>query len=149
MKRIVVTGGTGYIGTALVRHLIARGDDVTILTRGQAREGNPRLVRWDPYELGDWARALDGADAVVHLAGERAVGVRYTDAVKRRLYDSRVISTRNVVRALEQAETRPRVLVSASAVGFYGARPASERVDESAAPGDDFLAQLCVDWEAA
>lgn len=149
MKRIVVTGGTGYIGSALVRHLIARGDEITVLTRGESRTGNPRHVRWDPYQLGEWARTLDGVDAVVHLAGERAVGVRYTEAVKRRLYDSRVVSTRNIVQAIARAQTRPKVFVSASAVGYYGDRPASDRVDENAAPGDDFLARLCVDWEAA
>lgn len=149
MKRIVISGGTGYIGSALAQHLVARGDDVTVLTRGEPRAGNPGRVRWDPYEVGDWASALDGADAVVHLAGERAVGVRYTEAVKRRLYDSRVVSTQNLVKALERARTKPRVLVSASAVGYYGNRPASERVDESSPPGQDFLARLCVDWEAA
>jgi uncharacterized protein len=149
MKRIAITGGTGYIGKALVEQLIARGDQVTVLTRGESRAGNPSHVSWDPYQLGEWARALDGVDAVVHLAGERAVGVRYTDAVKQRLYDSRIVTTRNVVKAIEQAKQKPSVLVSASAVGYYGNRPASERLDESAAPGDDFLAKLCVDWEAA
>lgn len=149
MKRIVVSGGTGYIGSALVEHLVARGDSVTVLTRGEARDGNPSRVRWEPYRLGTWASALDGADAVVHLAGERAVGVRYTEAVKQRLYESRVVSTKNIVQALARAEVKPRVLVSASAVGYYGNRPASERLDESASPGTDFLARLCVDWEAA
>jgi uncharacterized protein len=149
MKRIVVSGGTGYIGSALVEHLVARGDAVTVLTRGAAREGNPRSVTWDPYQIGDWTKTLDGVDAVVHLAGERAVGVRYTDAMKRRIRDSRVVTTQNVVRAIEAAAVKPRVLVSASAVGYYGNRSASERVDESAKPGDDFLARLCVEWEAA
>jgi uncharacterized protein len=149
MKRIVVSGGTGYIGSALVKHLVARGDSVTVLTRGAARDGNPRSVTWDPYTVGDWARALDGADAVVHLAGERAVGARYTEAVKRRIYDSRIVTTQNVVTALAQAAEKPRVFVSASAVGYYGNRPSTERVDETAPPGDDFLARLCVDWEAA
>lgn len=149
MKRIVVSGGSGYIGSALVKHLVARGDQVTVLTRGAARDGNPRSVTWDPYAVGDWARALDGVDAVVHLAGERAVGARYTEAVKRRIYDSRIVTTRNVVAALAQASVKPRVFVSASAVGYYGNRPSSERVDESASAGDDFLARLCVDWEAA
>lgn len=148
MKRIIVSGGSGYIGSALVRHLVARGDEITVLTRGGAAEGNPRRVSWDPYVLGSWASALDGADAVVHLAGERAVGARYTPAVKQRIYDSRIVTTRNVVAALERAERKPRVLVSASAVGYYGSRPASEPVDETSPPGDDFLARLCVDWEA-
>jgi uncharacterized protein len=149
MKRIVVSGGSGYIGSALVKHLVARGDAVTVLTRGAARDGNPRSVTWDPYQVGDWAKTLDGADAVVHLAGERAVGVRYTDAAKRRIYDSRIVTTTNVVAALAQVAVKPRVFVSASAVGYYGNRPATERVDESAPAGADFLARLCVDWEAA
>jgi uncharacterized protein (TIGR01777 family) len=149
MKRIVVSGGSGYIGSALVKHLVARGDEVTVLTRGAARDGNPRSVTWDPYTVGAWAKALDGADAVVHLAGERAVGARYTEAVKRKIYDSRIVTTNNVVAALAQAASKPRVFVSCSAVGYYGNRPSTERVDESAPPGDDFLARLCVDWEAA
>jgi uncharacterized protein (TIGR01777 family) len=149
MKRIVVSGGTGYIGGALVRHLVERGDEVTVLTRGGAADGNPRRISWDPYAVGDWAQALDGVDAVVHLSGERAVGARYTKAVKQRIYDSRIVTTRNVVTALSQATTKPKLLVSASAVGYYGNIPASRRVDESSPPGDDFLARLCVDWEAA
>jgi uncharacterized protein len=148
MKRIIVSGGSGYIGSALVRHLVARGDEVTVLTRGASKQGNPSRVSWDPYVVGDWASALDGADAVVHLAGERAVGARYTPAVKQRIYDSRIVTTRNVVAALERAQRKPRVLVSASAVGYYGNRPKSQPVDESSPPGDDFLARLCVDWEA-
>jgi len=149
MKRIVVGGGSGYIGSALVKHLVARGDAVTVLTRGAARDGNPRSVTWDPYQVGDWAKSLDGADAVVHLAGERAVGARYTEAVKRRIYESRIVTTTNVVTALARAAVKPRVFVSASAVGYYGNRSSTERVDETAPPGDDFLARLCVDWEAA
>lgn len=149
MQRIVVSGGTGYIGRALVRRLVERGDSVSVLTRGAETTGNPRQVHWDPYQLGGWAKALDGVDAVVHLAGERAVGVRYTAAAKRRIHASRVVSTQNVALALAQAESKPRVLVSASAVGYYGNRPASVRLEESAPPGDDFLARLCVAWEAA
>lgn len=148
MKRIVVSGGTGYVGSALVKHLVARGDSVTVLTRGRSAEGNPRRASWDPYKVGDWASALHGADAVVHLAGERAVGVRYTPEMKRRIYDSRIVTTRNLVTAMSQVAVKPQLLVSASAVGYYGNRPASERVDESSPAGNDFLARLCVDWEA-
>jgi uncharacterized protein (TIGR01777 family) len=149
MKRIVVSGGTGYIGRALVEHLVSRGDSVTVLTRGASGTGNPSRAHWDPYQLGDWAKALDGADAVVHLAGERAVGVRFTEANKRRIRDSRVITTGNVVKAIAAASVKPRVLVSVSGIGYYGDRPAPERIDESCGPGDDFLARLCIDWEGA
>jgi uncharacterized protein (TIGR01777 family) len=149
MKRIVVSGGTGYIGSSLVERLVARGDEVTVLTRGEARPGKPRRVTWNPYEVGDWGKALDGADAVVHLSGERAVGVRFTEENKRRIYESRIVTTKNVVAAIAAAAVKPRLLVSMSAVGYYGNIPASQRVDESAPPGDDFLARLCVDWEAA
>jgi uncharacterized protein len=149
MKRIVVSGGTGYIGRALVEHLVARGDTVTVLTRGDSTSGNPSRVHWEPYQLGDWAKALDGSDAVVHLAGERAVGVRFTDANKRRIRDSRIITTDNVVEAIAGASAKPRVLVSVSGIGYYGDHPRSERIDESCGPGDDFLARLCVEWEGA
>jgi uncharacterized protein len=149
MKNIVVAGGTGYIGRALVERLVARGDRVTVLTRGAAAEGNPRRVTWNPYELGDWARALDGVDAVVSLVGERAIGVRYTAAGKRRIRDSRLLPTKSLVRALTAASVKPAVFVSSSGINYYGAHPATERVDESFGPGDDFLAQLCIEWEAA
>jgi uncharacterized protein len=149
MKRVVVGGGTGYIGSALVKRLVARGDEVTVLTRGETAAGNPRRVSWNPYEPGEWGKTFEGVDAVVHLAGERAVGVRFTEANKRRIYDSRILTTRNVVAAIAAATVKPRVLVSMSAVGYYGDVPSSRRVDESSPPGDDFLARLCVDWEAA
>jgi uncharacterized protein (TIGR01777 family) len=148
MRRIVVSGGTGYVGSALVKYLVGRGDRVTVLTRGKPSEGNLSRISWDPYAVGDWANALEGVDAVVHLAGERAVGVRYTAEMKRRIYDSRVVTTRNLVTALAGLSAKPPLLVSASAVGYDGNRPASQPLDETAPPGDDFLARLCVDWEA-
>lgn len=150
MQHIVVSGGSGYIGRVLVRHLLERGDRVTVLTRGAdapASPGEPARVHWDPYELGDWASALDGADAVVNLTGERAVGVRFTESRKRRIRDSRVLTTSHLVTAIERARSKPRVLVSVSGIGYYGNH--EERVDESSGPGSDFLAQLCVEWEGA
>lgn len=149
MQRIVVSGGSGYIGRALVEHLLARGDEVTVLTRGPSAPGPPRLLQWDPYRWGDWAQAIDGADAIVNLAGEQAVGVRFTEARKRRIRDSRLLTTSNLVAAIERAQRKPRVLVSVSGIGYYGDHPASQRVDESVGAGSDFLAQLCVEWEAA
>jgi uncharacterized protein (TIGR01777 family) len=149
VKRIVVSGGTGYIGRALVERLVGRGDSVTVLTRGLGREGNPRHVSWNPYELGEWGKVLDGVDAVVNLVGEQAIGVRYTDERKRRIRESRVIPTSHLARAFAGLANRPSVLVSASGINYYGPHSASERVDESYPAGTDFLARLCVDWEAA
>jgi hypothetical protein len=149
MKRYIVSGGSGFIGGALVRRLVERGDAVTVLTRGSTRSGNPRHVHWDPYNAGPWSEELEAAEGVVHLAGERAVGVRFTEAVKRGIRDSRVLTTENLVRAIERCSTKPAVLVCASGVGFYGDRPAGERMDETGSAGGDFLARVCVEWEAA
>lgn len=150
MKRVIVSGGTGFIGSALVARLVARGDAVTVLTRGAPQSGNPQHVSWDPYgPSGEWVKALEGADAVVNLVGEQAIGVRYTESRKRRIRDSRILPTEALVRALSKLSGRPSVLVSASGINYYGPHSASERVDESYPAGADFLARLCVDWEAA
>lgn len=152
--RVVVTGGTGFIGSHLVRALQGRGDTVTVLSRDPdsvpRRLGEGVIGRgWDPGRAGDWFGELSGQDAVVHLAGEQAVGVRWTDAAKRRIHDSRVDSTRLVVEAMAATDDRPRVFVCASGVNVYGAHPGDEELDEQAAAGDDFLAHVVIDWEAA
>jgi uncharacterized protein (TIGR01777 family) len=128
--RVAVTGASGLIGTRLSSALRARGDEVVGIS---LRSGPPST------------EALAGCDAVVHLAGEE-VAQRWTDKARERIRASRVEGTRGLVAALAAAEPRPRVLVSASAVGYYGHR-GDERLDEDAAPGDDFLAQVCVGWE--
>jgi uncharacterized protein (TIGR01777 family) len=147
--RVAVTGATGRIGSALVRALQERGDDVTVLTRNpeRARAALPgtTAIEWDPMTGPAPAEALAGRDGVVHMAGED-VAQRWTGDAKRRIRESREIGTRHLVAGIAAAEPRPRVLVSASAVGYYGPR-GDEPVDESAAPGDDFLAQVCVAWE--
>jgi uncharacterized protein len=150
MKRIVVCGGAGYIGQALVRRLVARGDAVTILSRGGQGLGmNPIRCTWNPYKLSEWTKVFDGVDTVVNLVGERAVGTRLTDENKRLIRDSRVLVTENIVRAFAEATQKPRLLLNVSGIGYYGDHPASERVDESSEPGHDFFSRLCVDWEAA
>jgi len=150
MKRIVVCGGSGYIGKALVRRLVARGDAVTILSRtGQGLGLNPIRATWNPHVLGEWTKVLDGVDTVVNLAGARAVGMRLTDEQKRIIRDSRVALTENLVRGMKEATQKPRLLLNVSGIGFYGDHPASERVDETSGPGSDFFSRLCVDWEAA
>lgn len=146
--RITITGATGTIGTGLAAELTARGDEVTVLSRrpdrAQAALG-VEAARWDPLAEPAPAEALSGRDAVVHLAGE-SVAQRWTDARKRAIRDSRVLGTRHLIEGLRAAEQRPSVLVSGSAVGYYGPR-GEEPIDEEAPPGQDFLAQVCVEWE--
>jgi uncharacterized protein (TIGR01777 family) len=147
--RIFVTGATGLIGRRLIALLTGRGDGVRALARDpeRARRKLPgvELVAGDVASEGPWMRSLAECDAVVHLAGEPIVGRRWTAEFKERIVKSRVNGTRNVAAAL--ADSRARVLVSASAVGYYGDR--SDPVDEDSPPGDDFLAQLCAQWEQA
>ena len=149
MARVLVAGGSGFIGHALVTDLLARGDQVTVLTRGEAgvRDGQ-YFQHWDPSTANGVA-FTDDYDAVLNLAGEPAVGVRYTAQVKDRILRSRVESTECLVRAIERSEHKPAVFVCASGTGFYGSTLSSARVDESAPPGSDFLALVCVAWEAA
>ena len=146
--RVTVTGATGRIGTRLVAALRARGDEVTVLSR---RPDDARAAlgvdahAWRPESEPAPVAALAGRDSVVHLAGEDP-GRRWTAARKRRLLESREQGTRNLVAGLRAAEPRPGVLVSASGVGYYGAR-GDEPVTEEAGPGDDFLARVCAAWE--
>jgi uncharacterized protein len=146
--KVTVTGATGLIGRGLVRALRARGDEVTALSRNpeRAREelGVP-VHAWRPLDEPAPAAALEGRDAVVHLAGEN-VAQRWTDASRRAIRDTRETGTRNLVAGLRAAGPRPDVLVSASAVGYYGGH-GDEVVDEATGPGAGFLAEVCVAWE--
>ena len=151
--RVAVTGATGLIGATLVRALVARGDEVTALSRNAERASAtldvPAETWADPKAEQPPLDALRGRDAVVHLLGE-VIAQRWSDEAKREIRDSRVLSTRNLVGSLSQLSSgeRPRVLVSGSGAGWYGHR-GDERLDESAPePGEDFLAQLSADWEA-
>ena len=146
--RVAITGATGRIGTRLVAALKGRGDDVTVLSRSPEKARASLGVEahaWQPESAPAPAAALAGRDAVVHLAGED-VAQRWTDATKRRLLASRELGTRNLVEGMRATEPRPGLLVSASAVGFYGPR-GDELVTEEDPPGDDFLAGVCAAWE--
>jgi uncharacterized protein (TIGR01777 family) len=147
--RVTVTGATGRVGGALVSALRGRGDEVTLLSRspGRARQALPGVdaVAWDPAAGPAPGEALAGRDAVVHLAGED-VAQRWTADAKRRILTSRETGTRNLVAGLRATEPRPRVLVSASAVGWYGPR-GDEELDEQVPAGDDFLARVVIAWE--
>jgi hypothetical protein len=148
----VVTGATGLVGTQLCGYLRSQGYQVVVFSRSpqtarRAVPGAAEYVEWDYSSLqGSWVGALSGAYGVIHLAGASLFGSRWSESYKKKLYDSRIESTRALVQAMEHMETRPRVFVSGSAVGYYGHR-GDTVLDEDATPGDDFLAQLCVDWE--
>src|SRR5262245_4462115 len=153
VKTVLITGGSGFIGRKLVEALLDRGDRVTVLTRdvGRARRVLPRAVRiaaWNPVKQGPWWQEVEVVDAIVHLAGE-SVAKRWTDNVKRAIERSRIDSTRLLVEAMGQAKKKPAVFVCASAIGYYGARAASDELDETASAGQGFLADVVVRWEAA
>jgi len=129
---------------------VRRGDEVTVLSRDPERAGarlGVAAVKWAPLRGPAPAEALAGADGVVHLAGE-PVAQRWSAAAKERIRESRAEGTANLVAGLREAQPCPRVLVCASAVGYYGPR-GEEELDESAPPGSDFLAEVCVAWERA
>ena len=151
--RVMVTGGTGFIGSATVDALLSRGDHVVVTGRKakRIRERFGERVQgfeWDPNAGAIPAEALAGVDGVINLAGESVAKGRWTRAKKRRMRDSRIIGTKHLVEGIAAAEPRPRVLVSASAIGIYG-DTAHRSVHEGAAKANDFLAQLCTDWEQA
>ena len=126
--RVAVTGASGFIGSRLVAELRDRGDEVTAVGRGKPPD-------------------LSGVEGVVNLAGE-PIAQRWTEGAKARIRSSRIEGTEALATALSNADPRPRVLVSASAAGYYGDR-GTEELDEASRPGDDFLASLCVEWERA
>ncbi|MDZ4771824.1 MAG: TIGR01777 family oxidoreductase [Planctomycetota bacterium] len=137
---VLVTGGTGFVGNVLVDRLVARGDKVAIVTRNASRPARAGVT----FET--WLPDVARFDAIVHLAGEPIVGKRWTDKQKRVLVESRVDTTRDMVERISKSTKRPRVLVSASAVGWYGDR-GEETLTEATAPKADFLGDLCVKWE--
>jgi uncharacterized protein (TIGR01777 family) len=155
--RIVITGGTGFVGTHLVEQCMARGYGVTLLVRNlsSAQRRFPpaffpslQLVAYTPLQLGAWQECLNGADALVNLAGATIAGRRWTDKVKREIVSSRVDTTKVLVQAIAHLSQPPKVLVSASAIGYYGTDP-DKTFDEYSFAGKGFLAQVCQDWEAA
>ncbi|MDX1618288.1 MAG: TIGR01777 family oxidoreductase [Balneolaceae bacterium] len=146
---ILITGGTGFIGTALRDHLLRQGHYLTIISRSPDRyesetAENQAFISWES----DLAAAMNRADVVVNLVGENIFGKLWTDRVKERLYASRVENTRRLVEAVEQSDDRPDLFVSASGINYYGDR-GSDLLDEEEPPGDSFMSRLCVDWETA
>jgi uncharacterized protein (TIGR01777 family) len=149
--KVIVTGSTGLVGSALIRSLRADGDSVTRLVRGGAQTFSApgtKAVRWEPESGVVEAKELEGHDAAVHLAGEPIAEGRWTDEKKRRIVESRVKVTRLLAETLAGLNEKPKVLVSASAIGFYGDR-GDEVLREESASGEDFLSEVCREWEKA
>lgn len=153
---IVVTGATGFVGSRLVEKLHQQGHHITVLTRNvdRARRVFPEAVfpnvegvEYTPKASGDWQKVLSGCDGVVNMAGEPIAEGRWTSSRKQEILESRQIGTQKIVEAIAQASAKPPVLVNSSAIGYYGTSETAT-FDESSPPGDDFLAQVCVAWEA-
>ena len=154
--RVVVAGGTGFVGVKLVERLNSLGDRVTILARNpkKAERQFPKsffphidVVGYTPQASGDWTEVLSDCDGVVNLAGASIADKSWTDKYKQEILSSRQLGTRQLVKAIESASPRPKVLVNASAIGYYG-NDANKVFDEYSFAGTDFLASVCKAWEA-
>ena len=148
--KVVIAGGSGFLGRAVTRELAGQGHEIVVLTRRPASTSSPaRASAWNPdgTAAGAWVRELDGAGAVINLAGEGLADRRWSSARKAALRASRVNSTRSLVAAVREVSSKPPTFIQASGVGYYGTSP-DQTFDESFPPGADFLAQLCVAWEA-
>jgi len=143
--RILITGASGLIGTALQRSFDEIGHELLLASRKEAKDS--QHIQWDVEKGFSEPERLEGIDAVVHLAGESVFGLSWSDAKKKAIRDSRVDGTRSVVEAISKLKARPNVLVAASAIGFYGDR-GDEEMTESSAAGDTFLAEVSKEWES-
>jgi len=152
MMRIIIPGGSGLIGRELVNSLVQKGYETVVLSRSPERvKGLPEgsyAEKWDGESAEGWGHLADGAKAIINLAGASIGDKRWTDERKKLIINSRLQSTQAVIEAIEQAKTKPEVLIQGSAVGYYGSRGDEELTEESA-PGDDFLAEVTTTWEAA
>lgn len=147
MKKILITGGTGFIGKELRRLLLQQYHHLIIVTRSpkkydDEKAKNQKFISWD-----ELAETMNSVDVVIHLAGENVFNQRWSDEAKKLIYDSRIESTRKLVEAMREASSKPEVFISASGAGFYGNGGDTVRIESDGA-GDDFLAEVCKDWEA-
>ena len=149
--RVIIAGGSGFIGLELIRRLLKLKHEVILLSRNpeairfQLNE-SIRVVQWDGETLGEWAKFIDGANAVINLSGENIAAKRWSESQKTRLINSRINPTRAILQSINQATKKPRVLVNASAVGYYGNFGDGD-VTESQVKGEGFLSDLCEQWE--
>ena len=150
--KVIIAGGTGLLGHALAKDLIQDEHEVIILSRNpKPMPDTPSgisFVKWDGRTAQGWGNLVDGASAIVNLAGENLSAGRWTSSRKQRILDSRVNAGKAITSAIEAAENKPGVVIQSSAVGYYGIRKA-KGLTEAAPAGDDFLAQVCQAWEAS
>jgi uncharacterized protein len=147
--KLVIAGASGFIGSALIQRLSQRSDSLKLLSRkprSPARGSNTEWLIWEPGVPGGWEESVDGADGVVNLAGEGIAEKRWTERQKELIRSSRIDSTRALVHAIAKAKAKPKFLINASAVGYYGARE-DETLTEESPPGKDYLARVCLAWE--
>lgn len=151
--KLVVAGGTGFIGSALCARLTGQGHSLILLVRSisaAAEAPNKTAILWQPGSAGAWEQTLEetiaGADGIINLAGEPIAAKRWTEGQKRKLRSSRIDTTRILVTAIGRAKKKPGFFINASAVGYYGPR-GDEVITEESGPGGDFLAEVCSEWE--
>lgn len=150
--RVIITGATGFVGRHLTEHLLREGHDLVLATRSVPKERSISSVKlhysiWFPQNEEEILKEVDGADAIVNLAGEPIVGKRWTEEQKTKILESRVHVTRCLVKSIEKASSKPKVLINASAVGFYGSR-GNDELTEASSGGDGYLSEVCRAWEA-
>jgi uncharacterized protein len=150
--RVIITGGTGLIGSTLANDLLRDGHEVVILSRSpdKKRKNTPegaRLVEWDGKTANGWWQEAEGVDAIINLAGENISSGRWTENRKKRILESRVNAGKAVVEAVERVERKPAVVIQSSGVNYYGPKSGEKQVIEKTPPGKDFLANVCIEWE--
>jgi uncharacterized protein (TIGR01777 family) len=150
---ILITGGTGLIGRALSAALVAEGHVVTVLSRNPDKvkdiPAGVKLAAWDGQSAQGWGELADGADAIVNLAGENLSGGRWSKEMKQKIRQSRTQAGKAVMEAIAAAAVKPKVLLQASGINYYGTNTGDKLVTESFSPGTDFLSKVCFDWEAS
>ncbi|MFQ5851824.1 MAG: TIGR01777 family oxidoreductase [Candidatus Binatia bacterium] len=147
--RYVIAGGTGFIGSVLCARLLELGHSLILLSRSPSPgpiSFNRIWITWDPGHPGSWEETIDGVDGVINLAGEPIAAKRWTKSQKDKIRASRIDTTRALVSAIGKAKEKPKVLLNASAIGYYGPR-GDEPITEDAGPGGDFLSRVCTEWE--
>ena len=152
-KKVIVSGATGFIGTVLCRQLTARGYDIVVLSRTPERgaahfSSNATVIGWDARSAAGWVQQADGAHGIINLTGENIAAGRWTRAQKEKIRHSRLAAGKAIIDALAQVSTKPRVVIQASGIGYYGNR-GDELLDETSSSGTGFLADVARDWECS